>query len=174
MRNYPTGRATKRLSKAGLLKPPKRSESCRGQTLIEFALVAMIFLTLAFALIDFSYLMFNQMNMQDAVREAARYAATGNSIGTLSRVASIIQVLDEHASAANVQGCTVSISNSAGSVGPNGSLNAGGPGANVTITAACGIPLMTATTGSFFAGNTFYFTVSSTFKNEPFSASQTN
>lgn len=174
MRNYPTRPATKRLSKAGLLKPLKRSESCRGQTLVEFALVAMLFFTFLFALMDFSYLMFNQLNMQDAVREAARYAATGSSSGTLSRVASITQVLDQNASAANTQDCTVSISNSAGSLGPDGNPNAGGPGTNVTITAVCGIPLMTSMTGRFFAGNTFHFTVSSTFKNEPFPASQTN
>ena len=71
--------------------------------MVEFALVAMTFFLLAFALIDFSWLMFSQMNMQDAVREAGRYAATGNSVSGLSRVASITQVLDQAANAANVQ-----------------------------------------------------------------------
>ena len=59
----------------------KRKKSCGGQTLVEIALVSMTFFLASFALIDFSWLMFNQMNMQDAVREAGRYAATGNSSG---------------------------------------------------------------------------------------------
>ena len=175
MRNCRICLTTERVYKASLLKPLKR-EACRGQTLVEFALVAMTFFLLAFALIDFSWLMFSQMNMQDAVREAGRYAATGNSVSGLSRVASITQVLDQAANAANVQGCTVTFSNSAGTVGPDGKANAGGPGANVTITAVCGVPLLTTAIGKILpqGDNKLHFTASSTFKNEPFPASQTN
>jgi Flp pilus assembly protein TadG len=134
----------------------------------------MTFFLLSFALIDFSWLLFNQMNMQDAVREAARYASTGNHNGSLSRNASIAQILNQAASGANIQ--SIVISNSSGSVGPDGKTpNAGGPGDMVTITAVCDVPLLTTAISSFVGvNNTFDFTVSSTFKNEPFPASQAN
>ena len=84
---------TKRICGTGLPRLLKRNQSSRGQALIEFSLVALTFFILVFALIDFSWLFFNQMMMQNAVREAARYASTGdhvtNGSTTLSRIASI-------------------------------------------------------------------------------------
>ena len=69
---------TKRICGTGLPRLLKRNQSSRGQALIEFSLVALTFFILVFALIDFSWLFFNQMMMQNAVREAARYASTGD------------------------------------------------------------------------------------------------
>lgn len=174
MSNYGKSRAARRVHNAGRAALLVRTQSCRGQSLIEFALVSMTFFLLAFALIDFSWLMFNQMNMQDAVREAARYAAAGahlpnpNSPGvTLSRTASITQILNNSAAGTN---CTPVISSAAGGVG-----SAGGPSDLVTISANCAIPTLTNTIGAIFGANgTYNFTVSSTFKNEPFPPSQTN
>jgi Flp pilus assembly protein TadG len=167
--------ATKRVYKAGLLKALKRNESCRGQTLVEFALVSMSFFLLAFALIDFSWLLFNQMNMQDAVREAGRYAATGQHLpdpnnpgNSLSRIASITQTLNSLKVGANIDSLVISSAN--GGVG-----SAGGPSDTVTIKAQCDLPLLTTAIGKFFGSdNKFHFTVSSTFKNEPFPSSETN
>jgi Flp pilus assembly protein TadG len=164
MRNYRIRRAMKRVYKAGRPMPLKGNESCRGQALPEFALVAMTFFLLAFAVIDFSWLMFNQMNMQDAVREAGRYASTGNYVPstTPSRIASITQVLNQSAAGTNIE--NVVISSASGGVG-----SAGGPGDTVTITATCDVPLLTPVIGQFFGSSSqFQFTVSSTFKNEPF------
>ena len=83
MRNCLNYRVTKRVSRTGLPVLLKRNQSCRGQALVEFTLVAMFFFLLAFATIDFSWLLFNQMDMQDAVREAARCASTGYHIAEL-------------------------------------------------------------------------------------------
>jgi Flp pilus assembly protein TadG len=175
MGNYRTDRATKRVYKAGLPFPLKGNALCKGQALPEFALVAMTFFLLAFALIDFSWLMFNQMNMQDAVREAGRYASTGNHYApdpttpgvTLNRVDSITHMLNQAAAGTN---CTPVISSSSGGVG-----SAGLPSDTVTITANCAIPMLTTAIGSFFGtDNKYHFTVSSTFKNEPFSPTQAN
>jgi Flp pilus assembly protein TadG len=123
----------------------------------------MTFFLLAFAIIDFSWLMFSQMNEQDAVREAGRFASTGNTNGTYTRVQSITQVLDAAAVQGNINHCTVVISSAAGGTG-----SAGGPGDTVTVTATCHIPMLT--TGlKWFPGNHDYnFTTSSTFVNEPF------
>jgi Flp pilus assembly protein TadG len=174
MGNCRTRRATKRVYRAGLPFPLKGNASCKGQALPEFALVAMTFFLLAFALIDFSWLMFNQMNMQDAVREAGRYASTGNHVPdpttpgvTLNRIASITLVLNQAAAGTN---CTPVISSAAGGVG-----SAGAPSDIVTIKATCDIPLLTTAIGSFLGTtNRYHFTVSSTFRNEPFSPTQTN
>ncbi len=174
MRNYPTRPTTRRLGKAGLLKPLKRNESCRGQTLIEFALVAMVFFLLTFVVIDYSWLMFSRMNLQDAVREAGRYASTGNHVpdptgGAYSRVASITQVFDRNAAPVVVTNCTIGVSSAAGGVG-----SAGGPGDTVTITATCAIPLMTPGMQWFPKNYTFNFVASSSFVNEPFPPSETS
>jgi Flp pilus assembly protein TadG len=179
MGNCRTHRATKRVYKAR--RAFLGNASCRGQALPEFALVAMTFFLLAFALIDFSWLMFNQMNMQDAVREAGRYASTGNHYVpdpinapgvTLNRVDSIKQILNQAAAGAN---CVPVVSNSSGAVDGTGLPNAGLPSDTVTITANCAIPLLTTAIGSFFGtDNKYHFAVSSTFKNEPFSPTQTN
>lgn len=174
MRNCRTCQAAKRVRNAGLPTLIDQKESCRGQSLIEFALVSMTFFLLVFALIDFSWLMFSQMNMQDAVREAARYAAAGthlpdpNTPGvTLSRTTSITQILNQAAAGAN---CSPVISSASGGVG-----SAGGPSDIVTITANCAVPTLTTTIGGIFGtDNKYHFTVRSTFKNEPFSATQTN
>jgi Flp pilus assembly protein TadG len=174
MGNCRIRQAAKRVHNAGLPALPGRNKPCRGQSLIEFALVSMTFFLLAFALIDFSWLMFSQMNMQDAVREAGRYAAAGTHLPnpttpgvTLSRTASITQILNQAAAGTN---CTPVISSASGGVG-----SAGGPSDTVTITANCAVPTLTTTIGGIFGtDNKYHFTVRSTFKNEPFSPTQTN
>jgi Flp pilus assembly protein TadG len=170
MHNSRIRRTTRKLQQA-LPVSLKGKQRARGQALVEFALVAMIFFLLCFAVIDFSWLMFNQMAMQDAVRESARFAATGNYLspaGTpLSRVDSIKQVLNQLAMGTNVE--QILITNSAGTLGPGGTASAGAPGTIVTVKAVCDIPLFTTTIGSMFGSdNKFHFTVSSSFKNEPF------
>src|ERR1039457_1517844 len=71
-----------------------------GQTLVEFAIAAMVFLLLLFATIDFGYLYYVKVTLQHAVRQAGRYAITGNCSagtncflgGSTNRYNSIIQV----------------------------------------------------------------------------------
>ena len=56
---------------------PRRGQ--RGAAVVEFALVAVLFFTVLFSVIDFSYQMWVNLTMQHAVREGARYAITGRS-----------------------------------------------------------------------------------------------
>ena len=56
--------------------PAKRQQ---GVAIVEFALNAILFFTVVFAIIDFSYLFWVNLTMQHAVREGARYAITGRS-----------------------------------------------------------------------------------------------
>jgi len=161
---------TKRISGTRLPRLLKRNQSSRGQALIEFSLVALTFFVLVFALIDFSWLFFNQMMMQNAVREAARYASTGDHVTnngtTLSRVASIEQILQD-AAAVGTDIQSIVIKSALGGVG-----SGGGPGDTVTVQAVCDVPLLTFALGPFFTSNQFTFTVSATLKNEPFPASE--
>lgn len=50
--------------------------SRRGQALVEFALVSMLFLLFVFAIIDFGFLFASRVNCYASARAAARYAAT--------------------------------------------------------------------------------------------------
>jgi Flp pilus assembly protein TadG len=153
----------------------RKQHGCRGQSVIEFALVSITFFFLVFAIIDFSWALFNQMNVQEAVRQAGRYAATGRHItgsngSTASRISSITQVLDSYAIGSGVSISSVTISSAAGGVG-----SAGGPGDTVTITATCAVPMLTTVIGKLFnQDGRYHFTASSTFRNEPFLPSDTN
>lgn len=167
-------RTTRRRHPASSPAPARRNSACRGQAMVEFMLVVIPFFILAFAVMDFSWVLFNLMNMQDAVHEAGRYAVTGNHLPdpkkpgvSLTRTASITQVLYQSAAGATID--QVVISSSKGGVG-----SAGGPSDTVTIQAVCHVPSLTTAIGRLFsADNSFHFTVSSTFKNEPFSPTQT-
>jgi Flp pilus assembly protein TadG len=155
--------------------PAKRSFWRKGQTMVEFAMVAPLFFLLTFAVVDFGRLFFAQMNLTEAVQEAARYASTGNHLANpsnpsqnLSRVQSIIDTAEADAWAgANVVSAQVSSLN--GGVG-----SAGGPGDTVTVSLTTSLPLMTPIIGQFFPNGAYTFTSTATFKNEPFSASNTN
>jgi len=57
--------------------PPRRRQ--RGVAAVEFGLVALLFFTVLFSIIDWSYLFFANLSMQHAVREGARYAVVGRS-----------------------------------------------------------------------------------------------
>jgi Flp pilus assembly protein TadG len=55
--------------------------SARGQTLVEFALIAPIFVILIAGIIDFAVAMDRDITLKHAVREGARYAAVTDDVG---------------------------------------------------------------------------------------------
>ena len=71
-----------------------------GQTLVEFALALMILLVLVFGTMDFANLFYHKLTLQNAVRQAGRYAITGqcilgsNGACSMSRYLSIQQALE--------------------------------------------------------------------------------
>jgi Flp pilus assembly protein TadG len=162
----------------GLILPPSSRANLRGskkgQTMMEFALIAPLFFLLIFAVMDFGRMFFVQVNLQQAVQEAARFASTGNHLAdpstpgnNLSRVASIVAMAQQSAwSGANVT--NVQVSSLQGGVG-----SAGGPGDTVTVSLTTNLALMTPMMASFFPNGSYTFTSSATFKNEPFSPGST-
>jgi hypothetical protein len=108
------------------------------------------------------------------MRQAARYATTGNKMTGSSRVASIEQVA-QNAAVGLVNASNIQISSVNGGSGTNNVNRAGYPQDTVTISMTASLKLFTPLIGRFFGTNGVYtFTVSTTYRNEPFSYSQTS
>ncbi len=154
----------------------------KGSALVEFALVAVIFFTVLFSIIEFGYLFWGNLSMQHAVREGARFAVvTGfdptkpdpvqdrcdrviqytkdNSMGFYSRVSPVV---------------TFRTVNSSGNV-----VNIGsgcGAAQQVVVTHIdCSLPLITPFSqllgllgASIFKEGEYNFSVSATMRNEAF------
>lgn len=151
-----------------------RTRRAEGTSLVEFALVSILFFTLMFAIIDFGRVFFVQMTIQHALRQAGRYAVTGNSLpGTnpqtqsaYTRVESIIETAKKAAAGVDVSNIIISAGGLSGF--------AGNPGDTVTVSLTSNLNILTPLISKFFTSNGIYtFTASTTFKNEPFPQSQT-
>jgi Flp pilus assembly protein TadG len=146
-----------------------------GQTLLEFALGLMIFLVLVFGSMDFANLLYHKVTLQNAARQAGRYAITGqcllNSSGacSMSRYLSIQQVL-ENASIGIINSSNIASDVTIICINEGGGCptSAGGPGDLVTITVTYKYSFMTAPIARLFPGGTYTIVVSSAFINEPF------
>jgi Flp pilus assembly protein TadG len=155
---------------------PRIARRMRGSSAVEFALVAPLFFLLCAGIIDFGRLFFVQMTLQDALRQAARYASTGqHQSGTdpgtglpYTRSATIQQIITSEAAAAGVQAGNLSI-NVSSAIG--GSGNPGGPLDTVTISVTTSLPLITGYIAQLFTSTKglYVTTLSISFKNESFS-----
>src|ERR1700730_13280420 len=139
----------------------------KGQAMVEFALVAPLFFFLIFVLMDFGRMFLVQMDIQEAVYEAGRFASTGNHLPdpkspgqTLSRIASIVATAQD--AAVGVDLTNVQISSLQG-----GNGSAGGPGDTVTVSVTTSLQLMTPMVSRLFPNGAYTFTSSTTFTNEP-------
>jgi len=142
--------------------------------MVETALSATLFLFFIFGVINFGYLFYSKVTLQNAVRQAARYAVTGNCSsgscldggqGSGDRLNTIIQVVKNYSFNLNptvTVGCTGTCPGYSGS----GTGNAGGPGDLVKVSATYTFSPVFIT--SFFPSGGYTYTVSSTFKNELF------
>jgi Flp pilus assembly protein TadG len=146
----------------------------RGDTFVEFALVVPLFFLLTFAVIDFGYIFYVKVTLENAMRQAGRFAITGNHlvVGTNveTRVQSIIQTATQAAVGlpiSNIQISTVQ-------AGTNIVGSAGGPGDPVTISLSVTYTFFTRLIGRYFPGGKYAFTVATTFRNENFPPSETN
>lgn len=145
--------------------------------MVEVAISLSILLLLVMAVFDFAYLMSSQVTLQNAVRQAGRYAITGQCIGSngtcsQSRYNSIIQTLETYSvgliNSSNVGDVSITCANQGGGC-PNG---AGGPGDLVTIKIAYPYPFLSPMISAFFANHSYTINVSASFTNEPFPPSQ--
>ena len=139
-----------------------------GQAMVEFLLVAPLFFFLIFAVFDFGRLFLVEMEVENAVQEAGRFASTGNHLPdpknpgqSLSRVNSIIATLQQAAFGTQITNVQISSLR-----GGNGS--AGGPGDTVTVAVTTNLKLMTPMISRGFPNGIYTFNSSCSFKNEPF------
>ena len=151
--------------------PSRARRKSRGQSLVEMALVLPMFLMLICGVVDFSHVMFVEMTIQNALRQAGRFATTGNHLpdangNAQSRVASIVETAQQAAPGFNFGAINISSAN-------GGAGSAGGPGDIVTISMSSSVPMLTPIIAPFFTNGAYNFTVSVTFKNEPFLPGQT-
>jgi hypothetical protein len=154
-------------------KLTKAKANDSGVTMLETAISLFVFLVLVMGTMDFGFLFSTKVTLQNAVRQAGRYAITGQCITgsggcSESRYNSIIQTLEGASagvlSSGNIGDVSITCTNTGGGC-PNG---AGGPGDIVTITVAYPYRFMTGPVGAFFGGGTYTIKVSSSFKNEMF------
>jgi len=168
--------------KLRMLKSGHANES--GQSMVEFALVGSVFILLMFGMFDMAYYFYGRVTLQNAVRQAARYAITGNcgtpgscfagsngkGGGTGDRLNTIISTVQTFSFGLNP---TISITCQGvclGYYGDGGTNNAGGPGDTVMISASyTWSPFVIARLvpkGTF--PSSYTYSVSSIFKNEQF------
>jgi Flp pilus assembly protein TadG len=146
--------------------------------MVEMAFILSVFVLLLMSIIEFGSMFQNKLTLQNAVRQAGRYAITGQCIEsngscTESRYNSILQTLETNSigiiNSTNV-GSDVSITcTNEGGGCPNG---AGGPGDVITITVTYPYLFVTPLMAHFFPSHAYTIHVSSAFTNEPFPPSQ--
>ena len=151
----------------------RASRLMKGQSLLESALVTTLFFLLTFGMLDFGRMFYVQMTLQNAVREAGRFASTGNHLPdpkkpgqNMSRVDSIIATATQAALGADVSAIQITSAN-------GGKGDPGGPGDTVTVSVTSDLRLITPLIAHFFPNGKYTFTSSVTFKNEPFPPNQT-
>jgi Flp pilus assembly protein TadG len=153
----------------------------KGQSAPEYAAVALLFFAILFAVMDYSWLFFAQMNVQQAIDDGGRFASTGDHLtnssgGTESRIQSIQNTIQNEISVPNINVATsLSIcSVNGGCSSSGGSAPAGGPDDTVTLSLPVSLPIWTPWLSTFFTGGNYNFTATTTYKNEPFNPSNTN
>jgi hypothetical protein len=147
-----------------------------GQSLLEFAFSATVFLIFFFAVAEFGFLFFTKLTLQNAVRQAGRYAITGNcgtngsngsncfGNGATNRLSQILQTVSYYSFGLHPTVTVSCIQGSCPGYAGLGGNNAGGPGDTVQIAAKyTWTPFLLPT---FLSPYTF--TVQSTFRNETF------
>lgn len=152
----------------------------KGVATVEFALVAMLFFTVFFAIIDFAYLFWGNLSMQHAVREGARYAVTGqtdlDTVGTPERCdAAIVAIKNQSMGFYDRVNPTFSFRtiNADGVFSASVSTCAAAsqvfaPNQIIVISVASTLPLLTPLLRPFFTDGSYAFTVSATMRTEAF------
>lgn len=120
----------------------------RGQAMVEFALVLPVLLLLVCGIIDFGWLYFNQLTLNHAAIEGARYAAIHYTTYSTDWKTEAEQVMRNSAAGAETPSVSVV------SVTPD-----------VTATAVADVPVLTGFT-SFILGDTRTLTATCTMKIE--------
>lgn len=110
----------------------------KGQSMVEFALVLPILVWLVFGLIDFGWLFFNRLAIENGAREGARYAAVNAADCT------DLEVLK-----GEIRGQVASLVSTSYDVEVTPSTD----GRYITVTVTSNVPVLTPVIGAFYSGN---------------------
>jgi hypothetical protein len=138
----------------------------QGQAFVEAGFALVIILGFTWAVIDAGALIWTYLTLENAVTEATRYAATQQTIGSLSRVDSIKETMRQMAPGITIADGEFSFQNiTDGTSDPGGALDL----IRITVTHSFR-PWLPIPFPAFLASNpsgTFQIRVSSTVRNEP-------
>ena len=145
-----------------------------GQTIIEFAVVALLFFTILFTIMDFAMMFYVNQTMQHAVRAGSRLAVVNPGSSCRSAIISNIQAqsMGFYSKNANSTKTPVISRQTLGAYGDVsgtviGDSSCGTPQQPITVSLTYKWPLMTPFLKPFFAGGMYTFTVKATVVNEP-------
>ncbi len=148
--------------------------SRHGQSMVEFAMVVPLFFLLVFGIIDIGRIFYVEMTLQNALRQAGRFAVTGDNHynGQATNRLDAIQLTAQQA-AVGLIGNAGSIQVGVVTNSANGQYevewgNAGGPNDTVIVQLTVALQLFTPMIGQFFPNGSDSLSVSTAFKNEPF------
>lgn len=141
-----------------------------GSTVVEFAIIAPVFLLLLIAVIELSMMYFASLTMQHAVRESTRYAITGQNnldpnTSNQQRYQAVLRQLRDSSMGMYEQ------VNPVISVNGSTSVNAGmfgAPGDIIVISVDCTWQFVTPMVATFFKDGKAHFIVATTMRNESY------
>lgn len=157
-------------------------KTIRGQATVEFALAALVFFSLLFAVMDLGILFYVNLTMQHAVREGTRYAVTGRHDldpgGGVDRRAALIQKIKNQSMGLYDKNLyprkdpTIKVIDTSKTFNnyTSGILQTGNPGKvdeTIVVSLTYTWPLLTPLLKPFFKNGKYTFTARSTMKNEP-------
>lgn len=145
----------------------------KGQTTVEFALTAAILLSLLIVLVDLSVMLYVNLTMQHAVRQATRSAVTREGGGDPREV--LLREIQENSNGLYEKNALKKTEPVVMVVTPSATeppaeaivADTGEPGELITVSLRYSWPLLTPLLGSFFPGGAYEFTACATMKNEP-------
>ncbi len=143
--------------------PSHRRGRSRGQSVVEFALVLPVFMLLLLTAIDFGRLFFSFIEMNNAAREGATYAAT-NPTNTVEIQRHILQETNAQSQvgAGTLSAPTVTCKDTTGAeMACSSAVGGGGPGNTVTVRATEPFTFFTPFINELF-GNNFNMSSSAT------------
>ncbi len=153
-----------------------RKTNDSGQALVEIAFSIGIFLLLVWGTIEFGSMYSTKVTLQNAVRQAGRYAITGQCVETAgscseTRYNSIITSLEGASDGLITSGNVGDISIVCTNLGGGCPTGAGGPGDLVVITVTYPYKFLTGPISKFFPSG-YTIKVSSSVTNEMFPPSE--
>ncbi|MDI1301025.1 MAG: TadE/TadG family type IV pilus assembly protein [bacterium] len=149
--------------------------SHHGNAILEFALVAMLFITILLTIAELSLMFWVTLSMQHAVREGARFSITGLTTGApptdpTRYNAVIARIRDQSMGLYDAVSPVIVVQtvDNSGVLNVVGGKSFGDPGQIVVIRLDCQWPLITPFLKPFFANGRYDFSVSATMRNENF------